>query len=53
MAIRFGAPLAAVILLVGAVAAGAQSAAAVKPPANEDCLTPHEDVAACVTHAAA
>ncbi len=45
MAFRFGAPLAVVILLVGAVAAGAQSAAAVKPPANEDCLTCHEDVA--------
>ena len=46
MAIRFALPLAAFILVsAGAVAAGAQpGAAAVKPPANDDCVACHDDV---------
>ena len=57
MAVRFAFPLAALIFMAGAAAAGAQpGAAAAKPQANADCLACHDDVGkpfASSTHAAA
>jgi hypothetical protein len=45
MAIRFGVSLATFLVIQLAASAGAQTPAAPKPPANEDCAACHEDAA--------